>query len=209
MPAAATRRRAVRAFKREAILDAARAIFGERGLRGATMRAIAEAAGYAPGALYAYYRGKEEIYADLLARSLAGLGRAIRAAIAEADGPPAKARAGALAFYRYYRAHPDELALGLYLAQGLGPTGLTPELDRQLNGRLIGCLAPIAEAIAKAGAPSPEAANAETVAAIAAVCGVLLLEATGRLRVLGFDGQSLVDRHLDHLLERLPAARVA
>lgn len=209
MPAAAARRRAVHDFKRDAILDAARAIFGERGLRGATVRAIAEAAGYAPGALYAYYRGKEEIYADLLARSLVGLGRTIRSAIAETAGAPAKARAGISAFYRYYRQHPDELALGLYLAQGLGPAGLSPELDRQLNGRLIACLTPIADALAKAGAPSPETAHVETIAAIAAVCGVLLLEATGRLRVLGFDGQTLVDRHLDHLLERLPAARPA
>ena len=73
-PAAAEiRRDAVRDFKRAAILAAAQKIFGKFGLEGATIRAIAQAAGYTAGAVYSYYPTKEAIYADILAQSLVTL----------------------------------------------------------------------------------------------------------------------------------------
>ncbi|MFN3401393.1 MAG: helix-turn-helix domain-containing protein, partial [Ferrovibrio sp.] len=61
------RREAVRAFKREAILQAARKIFARDGLDGATLRAIAAEAGIAVGTVYLHYPAKEALYAELLA----------------------------------------------------------------------------------------------------------------------------------------------
>ena len=66
----ADRRRAVSDYRREIILAAARRVFADQGLEGASLRAIAKAAGYTHGALYFYYASKEAIYADLLAGSL-------------------------------------------------------------------------------------------------------------------------------------------
>lgn len=201
--ARASRREAVRAFKRAAILDAAKAVFYEHGLDGASMRTIAAAAGYTVGALYGYYPGKEHIYADILADSLAALGKAVREAAAATPDAKARARAAATAFYAYYRAHPRELDLSLYLYQGIGPRGLTPALDRQLNGRLIAVLKTISDAIEAIDGVAPAAANEATVAAACHMSGVLLMERSGRLKVLGYDPQALVARYLDDMIARL------
>lgn len=200
----AARRQAVRGFKRAAILEAAKRVFVSGGLEGASMRQIASEAGYTPGALYSYYPGKEHIYADLLSDSLAELGRAVRQASAAGDDPRARAGAGCHAFYAYYHGHPMDLDLGLYLFQGIGRRGLTGELDRQLNGRLIGVLRPISEAIAGLGC-GPETAHRETVAALCQLCGVLLLERTGRLKVLEQAGEDLIGRYLAEMIARVDA----
>ena len=198
----AARREAVRGFKRAAILEAAKRVFHAGGLDGASMREIAVEAGYTPGALYSYYPGKEHIYADLLSESLAELGRAVRDASAAGGDAQGRAGAGCRAFYAYYRDHPLDLDLGLYLFQGIGRRGLTAELDRQLNTRLIGVLRPISEALAGLGCP-PETAQQETVAALCQLCGVLLLERSGRLKVLEQDGGDLVGKYLNEMIARL------
>jgi AcrR family transcriptional regulator len=197
------RRKAVRDFKRAAIVDAARRVFAEHGLDGASIRLIARAAGYTPGAIYFYYPGKEHIYGDILSESLAALGRAVKDAAAAATDGEARLRAAARAFFVYYRDHPDELELGFYLFQGIRRRGLTPELDRQLNGRLIAVLRVLAAAVREFGRLDEEAANLETVATASQLVGILLMDKSGRLKTLGFAGETLVDHALDRLVERL------
>lgn len=200
------RRDAVRAFKRDAILRAAKLIFGRDGLEAATLRAIAAEAGIAVGTVYLHYPSKEALYADMLAGSLADLLKALREAVAKApqDG---QLLAAIMAFYGFYRARPDELYLGLYLGQGFRPTGLTPELDRLLNGRLIQCYMVISDAMKRlTPSLSAEEASAETVSLAAIIAGALMLETTGRLKVLGDSGETVVQRHADRLLERLRGA---
>jgi AcrR family transcriptional regulator len=197
----------VRDFKRGRILEAAKRVFHAKGLEGAAMRAIAAEAGYTPGALYSYFPAKEDIYAAILADSLASLARAIREAAAGTADPTARAKAAAAAFYDYYQSQPGELDLGLYLFQGIGPRGLSPELDRQLNGRLIAALNPIADAVGALGRLDPADAVTETVAALCHVSGVLLMERSGRLKVLGQSGPALVDRYLDDMTVRLTRSR--
>jgi AcrR family transcriptional regulator len=50
---------------RQAILDAARAVFGELGYESATVRDIIRRTGLSVGAFYNYYRSKEEVFAAL------------------------------------------------------------------------------------------------------------------------------------------------
>src|SRR3990172_676413 len=47
--------------RRQQILDAARACFGRRGFHQTTTQEICREAGLSPGALYGYFRSKEEI----------------------------------------------------------------------------------------------------------------------------------------------------
>jgi len=197
------RRKAVRDFKRAAIVDGAKRVFAEHGLDGASIRLIARAAGYTPGAIYFYYPGKEHIYGDILSESLAALGRAVKDAAAAATDGEARLRAAARAFFVYYRDHPDELELGFYLFQGIRRRGLTPELDRQLNGRLIAVLRVLAAAVREFGRLDEEAANLETVATASQLVGILLMDKSGRLKTLGFAGETLVDHAIDVLVERL------
>src|SRR5215212_10330131 len=51
---------------RQAILDAARAVFGELGYEAATVRDIIRRTGLASGTFYNYYKSKEEVF-DALA----------------------------------------------------------------------------------------------------------------------------------------------
>ena len=191
-PARAARRAAVHDFKRGRILDAAAEIFAVAGLGGAKIRAIADRAGCAVGTIYRYYATKEEIHADLVRRSLGRLHQAVRQAVTATDEP----WAGVQAFFDYYRARPEELGLGLYLYRGGAPPGLTPELDRQLNGRLIQVLSLIAHEFGRRAGRDPAAAEIITVDLVSHAVGLILLQAAGRLKMLGYDAETLFRRRL-------------
>src|SRR5258706_3488113 len=96
------RQRAVSDLKRGLILAAGRKVFETDGLDGASLRAIAAAAGYTPAALYFHFESKEAIYAEVLRGSLARLGQSVSRAILRAKAPADRLRAAAMAFFRYY-----------------------------------------------------------------------------------------------------------
>src|ERR1700759_3952746 len=95
------RQRAVKDLKRAIILDAARAVFEAEGLDGASLRAIAVAAGYTPAALYFHFDSKEAIYAEVLRQSLVNLSRTVDRAVARCKRPVDRLRAAATAFFRF------------------------------------------------------------------------------------------------------------
>src|ERR1700742_408142 len=105
------RRQAVSVHKRELILDAARQVFAEEGLEGASLRAIADRAGYTPAALYFHFESKEAIYAEVLKSSLASLGAAVDQAVAQTRTSAQKLKAAAMSFFRFYAENPQDLDL--------------------------------------------------------------------------------------------------
>jgi len=205
----ANRRETNRKFRQEALLSAAKQVFAAHGLKGATIRAIAQEAGYTAGAVYSYYPTKEAIYAAILAHSLHDLRDTIATEAAGGGSDEARLRAAIRAVYRFYRARPQDLDLGLYVFQGLRPRGLGPELDRQLNSRLIVALQKVAGAIARVGRLTPLAAHRETVAAICYLFGTLVLAGTGRLKILDSEPDALIEHYVDGLVARLHDARSA
>jgi AcrR family transcriptional regulator len=60
-------------IRRQAILDAAAALFAEHGFRSTTVRQIADAAGVCSGSLYHHFDSKEEIVDEILSRYFAGV----------------------------------------------------------------------------------------------------------------------------------------
>lgn len=190
----ADRRKAVSDLKRGLILDAARKVFESEGLDGASLRAIAAAAGYTPAALYFHFDSKEAIYADVLRSSLANLAGAIGRAAARAAKPSDRLYATAMAFFRFYADNPRDLDLGFYLFRGgMKPHGLGKERDEALNDALDAALKPIADAAEAMGAPRNEARIlvADTFAHAA---GLLLLAHTGRIRMFGASAPELMQR---------------
>src|SRR5262245_43398391 len=128
------RRKAVSDLKRGMMLDAARTVFEADGLDGASLRAIAAAAGYTPAALYFHFDSKEAIYAEMLEASLAQLEEAIRRQSLRAKTAADRLRAAALAFFHYYAEHPRDLDLGFYLFRGgMKPQGLGKARNQRLN----------------------------------------------------------------------------
>ena len=87
-----SRSSAVNALKRDLIREAAKRVFVARGLSAASVREIAQQAGYTTGAIYFHYASKEEIYADVLRESLAALHEAVSSAAAAEKKPCRGAR---------------------------------------------------------------------------------------------------------------------
>jgi AcrR family transcriptional regulator len=187
------RQKAVSDLKRGLILDAARKVFEADGLDGASLRAIAAAAGYTPAALYFHFESKEAIYAEVLRGSLVNLGQAVERAILRAKMPAHRLRAAAMAFFRYYADNPRDLDLGFYLFRGgMKPHGLGKERDEMLNAALEAALHPISEAAQTLGARREEA-KLLMVDTFAHAAGLLLLAHTGRMRMFGASAPNLME----------------
>ncbi len=208
------RHRALAGARRDHILAAARAAFFELGLEGASLREIAKRAGYSAGAIYSYFPGKEDLYAELLSESLEQLNARVRlarppngaAARAGCRGAADELRARALAFFDFYRENPRDLDLGFYLFHGMQPRGLTPQWNERLNGRLRDALQPQLQALNGLGF-DPEQAATELTALFAHVVGLLLLSHTGRIRMFRRGSEDLFVRYVEDLIARAPASR--
>src|ERR1700744_2211508 len=90
------RRQASRAESRTSILNAARRVAARDGARDLSLRGVAAEAGFAPAALYGYFRNKDELLLALAADDLSGLARAMR----EGGGKAGLAGASAAALSR-------------------------------------------------------------------------------------------------------------
>ncbi len=197
------RRQAVSGHKRELILDAARQVFAEEGLEGASLRAIAVRAGYTPAALYFHFESKEAIYADVLRASLKSLGSAVDQAIAQTRTPQQRLKAAAMSFFQFYADNPRDLDLGFYLFRGgMKPAGLGHERDEKLNAALEAALRPIAEAAIELGA-SRQKANLLMVDCFAHATGLLLLLHTGRIRMFGASAPDLMVQYVRDRIAQL------
>lgn len=195
-----SRREAVSEHKRELILEAAKQIFAEEGLEGASLRAIAVRAGYTPAALYFYFESKEAIYAEVLKASLASLGEVVHEAVAQTRTSAQRLKAAAMGFFRFYTENPRDLDLGFYLFRGgMKPAGLGRARDETLNAALEAALRPIADAALELGA-SRQKANLLMVDCFAHATGLLLLLHTGRIRMFG---ASAADRMEAYVKDRI------
>ncbi|RDI61275.1 TetR/AcrR family transcriptional regulator [Microvirga subterranea] len=195
---------ATRNLKRGLILEAARRVFEAEGLEGASLRAIAAAAGYTPAALYFHFESKEAIYAEILQVSLAKLGEVVRKEASQAIEPTERLRAAAMAFFRFYAENPRDLDLGFYLFRGgMTPEGLGKDRNEHLNRCLEAALNPIAEAAVQAGA-SPGHARILMVDVFAHTAGLLLLSHTGRMRVFQLSARDRMEAYLETCLDNLP-----
>jgi AcrR family transcriptional regulator len=175
------------------------------GLDGASIRLIAAEAGCTTGAIYPWFAGKEEVYAAILAESLGHLTTYIAKRIARDSDVTTRARAGIEAFYRYYQKNPAEVSLGLYLfrGQGIQPTGLKPELNRDLNAQLGATFELIATAISEAGFDDPTGRAAD---GICHATGLLIMTNAGRMKVFRSRPDQLMVRYLETFLPKLETA---
>lgn len=203
-----SRAQKVNDLKRNLILDAARTLFEEQGLDGASLRAIAAKAGYTPAALYFHFKSKEDIYAEVLKESLERLNAHVQARLEEARKPKQRLRAAALGFFEFYAAHPRDLDLGFYLFRGgMQPKGLGRERDEELNRDLNRALLPILEAGLELGLSEHEARRL-MVDIFAHASGLLLLTHTGRIRMYGEAPDVLMRAYLEERLDGIKKPKV-
>jgi AcrR family transcriptional regulator len=117
----------------DAILDAARQVFAREGFAGATIDAVAKAAGIAKGTVYLYFRSKEELYWEALRQRLSEVQTRSDRAMAEVESTAEKIRAFIAVRLDYFEAERDFFRvyfaeLGHSLVRAAGPDDKLEEL---------------------------------------------------------------------------------
>jgi AcrR family transcriptional regulator len=97
----AGRKRVSRAERERQILDAAVAVFSERGYANASMDAVAERVGVTKPVVYTHYGSKEGLFLACVSRIRSALLEATSAAALSTDDPQEMLRRGTLAFFRF------------------------------------------------------------------------------------------------------------
>jgi AcrR family transcriptional regulator len=96
---------------RDALLRAGAQVFVARGLHGATVRRIVDAAGLTVPALYYHFEGKEDLYAVLIAEARARFRRRLSEVLAAESTPVDKLYAVAAVYVSFGREDPLRLRI--------------------------------------------------------------------------------------------------
>jgi AcrR family transcriptional regulator len=100
-----------RAQREKRIVDIAREIFVSRGYEGASVPAVADAAGYNKRTIYLYFKDKEEIFLAVVLRCLELLRDDLAAVAASAPEGRTDLKAFAWAFFRFSEQYPAYMDL--------------------------------------------------------------------------------------------------
>lgn len=173
-----------RQASRTAILEAARRVAARDGARDLSLRGVAAEAGFAPAALYGYFRNKDELLLALATDDLTALARVMRGSGAGLAG------AGAAALELLRGA--ETMAAASAALTGTPDNGKTHEAERLFNGRLIAAL----KALSDAGGLRSDSreSQCDVVLVAASLVGLALLSRSGRLQALGFTPEEMIAR---------------
>lgn len=182
------RRAKERSATRAAILDAARRVAAAAGARNLSLRGVAAEAGFAPAALYGYFRSKDELLVALAAEDLSGVARAMRTALPDTRGGEGRLGAAATVALSLLQ-HTETIAAA---SSALPQISGSSESERVFNGRLIAALTALSEAAG--GARDSRQAQSDVVVLAAALTGLAVMARAGRLDALGFTQSELIAR---------------
>ncbi len=90
--------------RRDEVLDAAAAVFAEKGFHDATTKDIADRVGLLPGSLYYYFPSKEAAFVEVCRRRGEGFNARLTAILAAPGSLAARVRAGVAQHLRHNRA---------------------------------------------------------------------------------------------------------
>ncbi len=180
------RRQASKAESRVAILDAARRVAARDGARDMSLRGVAAEAGFAPAALYGYFRNKDELLLALAADDLTALARAMR------GGGAGLAGAAAAALHLLSETETMAAASGALTGSPSDIKDKAGDAERLFNGRLIAALKALSDA---SGLSTGSRENqCDVVLLAASLAGLALLARSGRLNALGFTPEEMIAR---------------
>ena len=157
-----TRSRLPRAERELQVLDAANALFAERGYRDVTMDAVAAAVGVTKPLLYAYFGNKEQLYLACTSRTGEELAAAIDAAVAAEPVPGDALKAALRTFFAFVER--DRRAWRVLYDETLPAAGVVAETIDGHRARIAAPVAAAFRALAGAGEDPRAAAQAEALA---------------------------------------------
>ena len=114
------------------ILDTARALLLEKGLNATSINQIAKRSEMSVGAIYFYYKNKEELYAELQVEGLELLSQMNKEAIHNQSSPEEKIRSIALAYLRFSEEHKNYFDIINYFLASPEPI-FSPELKKKID----------------------------------------------------------------------------
>lgn len=131
MAISTSRRRLSALARREAILAAAKPVFGSAGYHAATTREIAAAAGISEALLYQHFPGKRELFEAVIERAAADL----ESRLCQADGAADPVRAAVQAYFDFVQ---DESALyRVFFHEALQSDPAFGRLHRDISRRIL------------------------------------------------------------------------
>ncbi|MFC5995156.1 TetR/AcrR family transcriptional regulator [Pseudonocardia hispaniensis] len=142
METKAPRQRIGRAERERQILEAAAAVFAERGYQNASMDSVAERVGVTKPVLYTHFGSKEGLLLACITQARARLLEVTAAAAAAADGPQDMLRHGTKAFFDFLDAQrPAWALLCSETAISAATCSALEEIRRQQTDLIAGLLA--------------------------------------------------------------------
>ena len=120
--------------QRERILDAAATVFGSHGLKGATIRRVAHAAGVNSALIYYYFENKQALFTEAIGMVVRGFLQHLRARTRAFHGARDRLSFLVDGILDYYTAHPNRMRLmsvALNLHGGLFGQALSSALKDQ------------------------------------------------------------------------------
>lgn len=183
----AERRAKEKSATKALILEAARTVAARDGARNLSLRGVAAEAGFAPAALYGYFRSKDELLLALAAEDLSGVARAMRLAAQDAKGEGSLAAASALALS--FLSNTETMAAA---SAALPSISGASDAERLFNGRLIQVLTALSDALG--GKPADRAQQIDVILLAAALTGLATMGRTGRLDALKFSTAEVLKR---------------
>jgi AcrR family transcriptional regulator len=128
------RREREREQRKAQILDTARALLLEKGLNATSINQIAKRAELSVGAIYFYYKSKEDLYAALQVEGLELLNQTIRQSVQETSSPEENIRNIAMAYLKFSEKHKNYFDIINYFLASPEPI-FSPELKIQVDER--------------------------------------------------------------------------
>jgi AcrR family transcriptional regulator len=187
------------------IVEAALAVFAEKGFAAARLDEIARRAGVSKGALYLYFETKEDIFRAVVGQVIAPNMTAVKAMAAAHPGPFADLIRGVAVSVAHLGQHSS---LGAVAKMVLGEARNFPELARVWHDELVTqALGAIAEAIRSAQARGevrpgdPRTYALQVIAPL--LVGVMWRETFVPVGAEPFDLQALMSQHVETLLHGL------
>lgn len=133
----------------EKILGAARELFIERGYQAVTMRQIADAIEYTPGAIYVYFKDKQELMLALCRHDFASFEQALHDIARDESNPLAKINKMGEAYLHFAYTHPRHYEL-MFMTKFPPGVQLSPEEIARLQDPNFNAYAFLAQCVHQA-----------------------------------------------------------